>query len=86
MCLVSPVKLKYILSEGCKLLRLVEGLEEWTQSSCYITSTEDGQPELKDLGVWQCDGARHTVYMETEKLLSRVTNDKSNLHQCNYQL
>lgn len=60
MCLVSPVKLKYILSEGRKLLRLVEGLEEWTQSSCYITSTEDGQPELKDLGVWQCDGARHT--------------------------
>lgn len=68
MCLVSPVKLKYILSEGCKLLRLVEGLEEWTQR------------------VWQCDGARHTVYMETEKLLSRVTNDKSNLHQRNYQL
>lgn len=28
VCLVSPVKLKYILSEGCKLLRLVEGLEE----------------------------------------------------------
>lgn len=42
VCLVSPVKLKYILSEGCKLLRLAEGLEEWTQSSCYITSTEDG--------------------------------------------